>query len=234
MKVNYTRMNTITKGVNQSGKQVYLKVSNAFEDKTDSEVWLAFQQDNPKAFHYIYKNYFTILFNYGCQFTQDKEVVKDLIQDLFIDLNEKKQQLGEVKNIKFYLFKCLKRSILSISKFRHLPQYPNLLQSLKPFAIHVSHEQEIISTETEKAKVDMLNKAYNNLTERQREVLLYYFYEDLNYEEIASLMGFAKTEHARKLVYRAVCKLKEVMQKNKVFLMLTLPLLFLIAAFIFF
>ena len=146
--------------------------------------------------------------------SQDRDIVKDLIQDLFIDLNAKKERLGDIKNIKFYLFKSLKRQITHLFKHRNLAKYPTILQSTSAFGISVSHEQYLIDQEVNEAKREALEKAYMSLSARQREVLLYYFYEGLNYEEITELMDFSKSEHARKLVYRSVGKLRQELLKS--------------------
>jgi len=210
-------------------KHVYLNISPQLKKLPDDdlELWEAFQQDDPGAFTRIYDDFFPLLFNYGCQFTQNREIVKDLIQDLFIDLNEKKGSLGKVRNIKFYLFKSLKRRLMVMLKKQHLPYYPNFLQKVPPFAISVSHEQHIIEAEEDRGKRKALEIAYAQLSERQREVLLYYFYEGLNYEEISELMGFSKSEHARKLVYRSIVKLRDFI-KSEGFTLFSISVLLLI------
>ena len=86
----------------------------------------------------------------------------------------------------------------------------------------------MITNENETMRKKLLDEAYSKLSARQREVLLYYFYEDLSYKEISELMDFSKSEHARKLVHRAVCKLREELNKKKVFSMIGLPILALV------
>lgn len=197
----------------------------------DLALWTSFKNGESQAFAKIYDTFFPILYNYGLQFTQDKEIIKDVIQDLFIDINERKSRLGEVKNIKFYLFKGLKRRLIALLDKRHLPNFPNLLKVLPSFAISTTREQEIILEETEKNKYIALEKAYEQLSERQREVLIYYFYEGLTYEEISELMGFSKVEHARKLVYRSILKLRSIFEK-KGFIFFSITLIIIIYLFI--
>ena len=54
-----------------------------------------------------------------------------------------------------------------------------------------------------------LEHAFNTLTKRQKEILIYYFYEDFTYQEITSLMGFAEVQYARVLVSRSLAKLRK-------------------------
>lgn len=198
--------------VEPKSRHVYLNPPSESPAPSDGELWAAFKKGDPEAFRLLYSTYFPVLFNYGGQFTQDREVVKDLIQDLFIDLNERKEHLADVQNIKFYLFKSLKTRILGMLKKAHLPNFPSFLHHVAPFGVSVSAESDWIDAEAGQAKAAALQKAYGQLTDRQREVLMYHFFEGLSYAQITDLMGFSKEEHARKLVYRAVCKLREEMQ----------------------
>jgi len=88
-----------------------LENSKAVETN-DSRIWDEFRSGNESSFIYIYQNYFDKLYNYGLRITKDEDLVKDAIQDLFIELRKKRSHLGKTDSIKFYLFKCLKRKII--------------------------------------------------------------------------------------------------------------------------
>jgi RNA polymerase sigma-70 factor (ECF subfamily) len=215
--------------VRPKSRHVYLSPPPDSPIASDAALWAAFKHGDPEAFRHLYSIYFPVLFNYGGQFTHDREVVKDLIQDLFIDLNERKERLADVKNIKFYLFKSLKTRILGVQKKSQLFDFPDFLQQSTMFGVSVSAESDWIDAEAGQAKVEALQKAYEQLTNRQREVLMYHFYEGLSYAQITELMGFSKEEHARKLVYRAVCKLRSAMQGKGFWLFSVGLLAFLLA-----
>ncbi|MCL4483994.1 MAG: hypothetical protein M1445_15515, partial [Bacteroidetes bacterium] len=53
---------------------------------SDKELWIDFISGNNDAFKTIYEKYFPELFKYGCYFSDDEDLVKDCIQDLFINL----------------------------------------------------------------------------------------------------------------------------------------------------
>ena len=52
---------------------------------SDKELWIDFLSGEKEAFKTIYEKYFPELFNYGCYFLDDEDLVKDCIQDLFVN-----------------------------------------------------------------------------------------------------------------------------------------------------
>lgn len=170
------------------------------EKKSDVEIWRAFKQGNEGAFNYIYHTHFRSLYNFACQLHADHEVVKDLLQDLFIDIRSKSQQLGDVKYIKAYLFRSIKRRVQDyerrLKKSQRVPQ--------QEFEIIFSAESQLINKQLDEDKKMFLAKAMNSLTKRQREVVFYYFYEGMSYEEIGNVLEISNVKSVRNLIYRAL------------------------------
>ncbi|UZR98074.1 RNA polymerase sigma factor [Chondrinema litorale] len=185
------------------------KIVSTYKSMKDSDVWQLFLDGNGEAFNHIYYNYFPILFNYGHQFCQDRALVKDAVQELFIYLKEKRKKLGQTNNIKFYLYKCLRRNILkALSKNKNIVYVDNL-PSTADFEISISHETFMIRNQSQIEIKRRLEQGIEKLTKRQKEAIIYYYYEGFNYEQIAELMMFSKAEYARKLVYRSLDTLKK-------------------------
>jgi RNA polymerase sigma factor (sigma-70 family) len=181
---------------------------------SDQEIWVSYQKGDEAAFNYIYETYFPLLFNYGHQFTSDRELVKDLIQDLFIELREKKDSL-HISFLKFYLLKSLKRKLMAVLSSKKWKQSLGLGEKEEGFEIMLSHESLLIKNQIEADVKEKLEKAFQSLSKRQKEVILYYYYEGFSYQQITELMGFSKIEHARVLVSRAIGKLKSEMDRYK-------------------
>lgn len=53
-----------------------------------------------------------MLYRYGFQYTKDKALIKDAIQDLFVELRQKRKRLSHTTSIKLYLYKSIRRKIL--------------------------------------------------------------------------------------------------------------------------
>ena len=75
-----------------------------------------FKEGDDGAFVYIYRVYINLLFTLGLQFTKNEALIKDCLQDFFIELREKRYNLGDTDNIKLYLFKSFRRRIIAYLK----------------------------------------------------------------------------------------------------------------------
>ncbi len=186
-----------------------------FEGQTDTYIWQAFLTGDEGALVYIYRKYSGILFNYGCQFTSNRESVGDVVQELFLDLIRKRNRLGLTTSIKFYLFRSLRRRLA-----RQLKKESRLAFNEKVpevgFLLDFGHEQSTIDQDNLQEEVKKKLKYYcNQLPVRQREAVLLFFYEGLSYQEVAELMELGQIKSARTLIYRAIENLTQRIQISK-------------------
>lgn len=184
-----------------------------FKEKTDREIWIAFDAGEEMAFNYIYRTHAASLFGFGCQISRDQGLVQDCIQNLFIGLRRKRGSLSEVKSIKAYLFKCLQRDLVRELNKKSGPKYSADLMEGDSFQIEVSFETKLIQQEQEGEKRAMIRDALNQLTVRQRQALLLLYEEGMSYKEIAEVMELNEVKSARKIVYRALGSLKNLIKK---------------------
>ena len=184
-----------------------------WDGATDHDVWKAFKAGSKSALIHIYNRYFKELFVYALQFDPDRENVKDNIQDLFIYLYKHRKSFGDTDNIKFYLFKSLRRRIkISGDKRKLLTTYDN--QPDKP---EKSIEDELIAEEHQINSKKLLNQAIQHLPAKQKEIIYYYFYQNFSYRQIAEIMHFSQVKSARKLLYRALQSLREQVNLKQIF-----------------
>ena len=67
-------------------KLTYAMKEDSLIDSRMPSSAIMMQGGNTKAFSTFYNSYIDILFNYGCILTQDRELLKDCIHDVFIKL----------------------------------------------------------------------------------------------------------------------------------------------------
>lgn len=187
-------------------------------DLPDHEIWNEFKKGNEGAFNHIYQTYFQKLYQYGQQFTRDVDLIRDLIQDLFIDIRRNRNNLGKAPSIKFYLFKAFRRNI-----FRHLKRnkiiYSDNIESFCIFKAENSHEVWIIQTLLDSQKRRALEEAFSKLSKRQKEAIYYYFYQSMTYGEVTAIMGLNNIKSTRNLIYKSINALKAQIYpiRNKLF-----------------
>lgn len=157
----------------------------------DILIWQAFKQGDKKAFEQIYSNYFKILGNYGLRLNPNKDLVEDAIHDVFIDLWRRREYLGEVENVKFYLFQAVRHQFSrNIQKdiFEGSEDVNNFLDYLGTLSL----EQLTIDDESNYHKKLRIQQAMNNLSNRQAEVVHLRFYQGWSLDETAEIMQLPK------------------------------------------
>jgi RNA polymerase sigma factor (sigma-70 family) len=172
---------------------------------SDRELWENFVSGDEEAFKVLYEKYIAVLIHYGNRFSKNEELVRDSVQDLFIDLFRYRAKLKMTDKILPYLMVSLKRILVrrlrqerggiyaSIEKLQY--DYP-----LKENDSAWNHESEF----------DALQEALDRLTSRQREAVYLKYVTGLNYEDISMILDI-NYQSARNIIYRAVQNLRETL-----------------------
>jgi len=184
-----------------------------FKDKTDLEIWTAFDGGDEMAFNYIYRIHAASLFGFGSQISKDQGMVQDCIQNIFIGLRRKRGTLSEVKSIKSYLYKCLQRDLIRELNKKSGTKFTAEVLDERFFQIEVSFETKLIQQEKETEQKTKIQEALNHLTARQRQAVLLLYEEGMSYKEIAEVMDLSEVKSARKIIYRALDTLKILLKQ---------------------
>jgi RNA polymerase sigma factor (sigma-70 family) len=190
-------------------------------DSTNKNIdflWRSFLKGDDKSFSIIYQQHVEGLFSYGLKLSPDREAVKDCIQEVFIVLFQKRNKIDiEIKNLKSYLFVALRNCI--IKKITQTRKYEplKLNEDKKEIKFHVeySFHDKLIELEISNEIKNKLHTAINNLPVRQKEIIYLKFEEEMNYDQIAKVLKIS-IESARKLMYRALLSLREVIDPGKI------------------
>jgi RNA polymerase sigma factor (sigma-70 family) len=176
----------------------------------DQGLWNAFRSGDEDAFGEIARKYYIGLFSYGVRFSQDREFIKDCIQDLFFELWTRRQTLGDTDFVKFYLLKSLRRKIYRESTRQNRIFQETDLDDITENVGEDSIEQQLIAVESSQEKTRLINELLETLPRRQQEVIHLKFYQELGNEAIAQIMSISKQAVAN-LIYRSIRELKERM-----------------------
>ncbi|MEC3908495.1 sigma-70 family RNA polymerase sigma factor [Tamlana sp. 2201CG12-4] len=183
-------------------------------NRSDFELWKSFKEGNDEALKTIYYNHFKHLYNYGRKFSSDKELVENCVQDLYIDLIKKRENLGDTNNISLYLLKAIKRKII-----RRLQQEKKTLNLDFTFAEWPS-TYESITSNTNAAYREKLFGVINQLSHQQREIIYLKYFNSLNNKEIAEILDL-NYQTVRNVLVTALKKLRKSMKMlNFFFIML--------------
>ncbi|WP_145670922.1 RNA polymerase sigma factor [Chitinophaga polysaccharea] len=193
--------------------------------ETDNVLWDNIILGDQEAYRELYDTSADMLFRYGLRYVQDTALIKDCIQDLFLDLYHYRRNLSPKVNIRFYLLRSFRRKIhLAVKKYA----IANRLETADYFSITYEPdvEQQRIAAEQQQEMLRILTRELNDLPARQKEVLFLKFNCELSYEEVAGIMKIS-VPTCRTLAYRAFRQLRSSMEKVPV-----LPLLILLMSWL--
>jgi len=151
------------------------------KESTDNELWLSFRNGNQQAFASLYERYAEALFIFGFKTTNDKELIQDAVQELFVDLWKRRSSLQEVQFIKTYLYRSFRYKLLYLLK-KNLKHKTEELQHSS--LTEEAPETKWILKETTTENVDLLQKHINDLSTRQREVIHLKYFQGFTIQEI--------------------------------------------------
>jgi RNA polymerase sigma factor (sigma-70 family) len=183
----------------------------------DQMLWTSMRAGNSSAFEALYRRYFQTLFSYGKRITQDEDAVNDAIQDLFVNIWRSRKSLNQALSVRYYLFRSLRREIYRSQKEenRNGEDWETVTEELLP--TQISAEASFSILEEQAIRTEQLNNWLHNLPPRQNEALVLRYYHNLEYPEIAAMLGI-KEQTARNLVQKALY----ILRKSAIYLIFML------------
>lgn len=170
-------------------------------------LWQSFKDGDRLAFAQLYDDYIEDLLSYGYRVTSDRQLIKDSIQDLFLNLWQTRSNLSETDSIRFYLYRSLRNRIIRNSeKQSHIDIDTNDL--FKNIIGALSIEEEIITNEQHSEQIIKLKQAIQQLPKRQQEIIQLRYYHDFSLEEISEIMAI-NNQSVRNLLHRTITELRQ-------------------------
>jgi RNA polymerase sigma-70 factor (ECF subfamily) len=160
--------------------------------------WKCMLEGDQNAFLKIYNLHYRSLFRYGFYLSRDKELTKDCIQEVFLELwNNSAAVNKNVHDVKGYLFTWLRRKIHKAVS--HSIKQKEKESNACPTGEELSYEELLIAFQTTEQDKERLTRALNNLTKKQLELIKLKYFDDLSYEQIA-----CKTSLATRTIYNTI------------------------------
>ena len=186
---------------------------------TDLENWKQICNGNVNAYELLYNKYSKGMFIYGMRLIQNKFIVNEAIQAVFVNLYKYRKRLSTPKFLRSYLYKALKNEIIIIrraDKTSKKVDYSDdiLNKDSFEFGLEIDFESMDIKSELEKDSLIALNESINKLSSRQKEAIYLRYYNNLSGEEIAEIMNI-NHQSVRSTLTKALTKLRDNLGANK-------------------
>ena len=171
------------------------------------EYWGDMCNGNETAFGKIYNYFARDLFRYGYRISEDTALVQDSIQDLFLNIWNKRRDLTDVHSPRFYLYRSLRNKLIRSSESNRLLFSEDGEMVEQWFPSENDLESNWIIDETSRIQTEKLHNALQKLPVRQQEVIQLRYYHDFSAEEIGRIMNINQ-QSVRNLQNRAIQHLR--------------------------
>ncbi|SEI95769.1 RNA polymerase sigma factor, sigma-70 family [Dyadobacter koreensis] len=171
-------------------------------------LWLKFKSGDAAAFGELSQMHYRALYNYATKFSSDPEFIRDCIQELYLELWERRTFLSETAFVKSYLLKALRHKLIKESvRLKRFKEPKELFFDADESDLSV--ESLIIQNEHLKHQIKRLNTIVSHLSKRQQEIIYLRFYQNLENEDISQIMNLGRQSVAN-LLYRTIKEIKEI------------------------
>lgn len=173
------------------------------ENQETNDLWHRFISGDDNALSKLYNLYVQKLFSYGLKIHGDEFLVKDCIQEVFIQLIDKRKTLILSDSTAVYLFKSLRNKLME--ELRSKNRRKDIARSISfgDEKDEMSAEQSIVYSEEVQLRHKIMNKAINTLSDYQKEAIFLKYSQGFDYNKIAELLEI-DIASARTLIYRSL------------------------------
>ena len=192
------------------------------DNSSDTTLWNQLRSGDEEAFSSLFERYYSTLVNYGKTLMTGEDLVKDCVQDVFVDIWTYRYKLNEAIVVKAYLLSSVRKRIARLHHREHIFSNIKNIDSLE-FLFDFSIEDRLIADETTAKKVEQLNKSINQLSDRQKEAIYLRYHQGLSVEQVAEVLNL-NYQSTKNLLHRAILQLRKDFPISVLFLLLNFSL----------
>ena len=172
------------------------------------DCWARLKEGDPSALGELYDCYVDKLFLAASAITNDRELVKDSLQEVFIEIWHYRETIGPIQYPQAYLTKVLRSILAKKLKKKDMTVWFPLEETLA--GLDGNQEDIIILSDADRELKARLSHAMEKLSVRQKLILKFHFYEGLTYEQIARRLNM-KYQSVNNLAFRTIRHLRDMM-----------------------
>lgn len=142
---------------------------------------------NEATFEQVFKTHFKALHSYAFTILKDEMAAEEIVQNLFLKIWERKEQLSIHSSIKAYLYRGVHNDCMNMLK------HEKVKKAWQTYTTHHMEKetgpasQKILLSDLE----EKLHKAMNELPEQCRTIFQMSRFEQMKYQEIANRLGLS-------------------------------------------
>ncbi|MDZ7658618.1 RNA polymerase sigma-70 factor [Fodinibius sp.] len=167
-----------------------MNIAEEIRDKSGNNLVERIRQGDEQAFEKLFCEYYYDLCSFAYQFTSCEERAKDLVQDVFVKIWNRREKWKVHRSVKAYLLKAVRNTAINhINERGHRSEVREnfsreMLQDIKPSVdLGVDKKDEL---------VDQIWEAVVAMPKRRRRVFILYHRHGLSYDEISGVLDISR------------------------------------------
>jgi len=183
----------------------------SFKSKYAEKNWQLLAEGEKQGLYECFDLFYDDLYRFGLSMYKNPELVKEAINNLFLELWKIKEKLSFVNNIQQYVLTIYKRVLYkTYVNYNAGIAFAELDQtSIEWSHAEQSYESILIASQQDEHLKQRLQNALSQLSPRQREIVRMRYFDQTSFVEIAAVTGLTERTVYNTL-YNAMKILKEV------------------------
>lgn len=151
----------------------------------DIALLLRLRDEDPAAYDALYLKYYKLLCVSAYFFLKNEQEARDLVQNLFLDIWDKKLYLHFHEDVKGYLFRAVKNRCIN-----HIEKLQTQNRHRKQFAA-IQDEYSLPASEQPTEQYEELYHALEEMPNQKRAAIQFVYLHGKRYNEAAHTMGIS-------------------------------------------
>ncbi len=144
--------------------------------------------NDQKAYKRLYLYFFKRLYGFAKSLTKHPEPAEEIVEDVFINLWQKRKKLTDIRNLKVYLFVAVRNRAFNFLQ----AQSKDMLSLFEDYPVSMNRspmdpEKILLSKELE----ENMNRAVEQLPPRCKMIFKMVRFEKLKYKEVAEILNIS-------------------------------------------
>lgn len=153
---------------------------------TDEEIARQVQNGDRESFGILVTRYEAKMERYARKFLSRSDDISDVVQEVFIKAYVNIQSFDSTRKFSSWLYRIAHNEYVNtLKKKSHSPLYLFDFDTLLP---HLFSSDVTDRSSNERDMKNMLNQCLDKLDSKYREPLILYYFEEMNYQEIAEVL----------------------------------------------
>jgi len=179
--------------------------------------WDKIKEGDEKSFERLFKELFSELCSYAIQYTADRFLAEEIVQDIFIKIWQNREDITPTKSVKAYIFQAVHNSCInSIIQKKNKKTIHNIFLSDESWEV-IQESTQINPFLLEKLEArdteQIIKQIIETLPTGCSEIFKLSRFENKSNQEIAEQLNISIST-IRTQIYRALDKISEGLLKN--------------------